>query len=413
MSDFYQTGIITTLHQIGRPSLERLETELRTYSRKRPIALVLPALYSEFEGQAMPAIVKELSKVNYLKEIILVLDKAGENEFHHVRRFMAPVCADVKIIHNDGKRIIEIYETLSRHGLDAGQRGKGRSAWLAYGYILARARSEVIVLHDCDILTYGREMLARLCYPVVNPNLDYVFCKGFYSRVTNKMHGRVTRLLVTPLVRSIQQLIGPHSFLMFLDSFRYPLSGEFCMTTDVARVNRIPWDWGLEVGSLAEVYRNYSPRRVCQVDIAATYEHKHQALSAQDPEKGLMKMTIDICKSIFRTLASEGVIFSEGFFKSLSVAYLRQAEDTIMKYEADAAINGLLFDRHDEAKAVDAFTRALALAAQVYMNDPLGTPLIANWNRVTSAIPDILEMLKNAVDDDNTEARVSMPFSAA
>jgi glucosyl-3-phosphoglycerate synthase len=50
------------------------------------------------------------------------------------------------------------------------------------------------------------------------------------------------------------------------------------MITDMARVNRIPWDWGLEVGALAEVYRNYSPRRICQVDIAETYEHKHQSL---------------------------------------------------------------------------------------------------------------------------------------
>ena len=118
-------------------------------------------------------------------------------------------------------------------------------------------------------------------------------------------------------------------------------------------------------------------------------------------EKGLMKMTIDICKSIFRTLASEGVVFSDGFFKSLSVAYLRSAEDTIMKYEADAAINGLEFDRHEEAKAVEAFTRAIAQASKVFMENPMGTPLIPNWNRVTSAIPGILEMLKKAVDEDN------------
>jgi glucosyl-3-phosphoglycerate synthase len=195
--------------------------------------------------------------------------------------------------------------------------------------------------------------------------------------------------------------VGPHRFLLFLDSFRYPLSGEFCMIADLARVNRIPWDWGLEVGSLAEVYRNYSPRRVCQVDIAATYEHKHQILSADDQSKGLTKMTVDICKSIFRTLASEGVIFSEGLFKSLSVSYLRQAEDTIMKYEADAAINGLQFDRHEEAKAVDAFTHAIATASRIFMENPLGTPLIPNWNRVTSAIPDMLEMVKKAVDEDN------------
>jgi glucosyl-3-phosphoglycerate synthase len=314
---------------------------------------------------------------------------------------MAPIPGKVSIIHNDGKRVMEIYDTFKRNGLDVGERGKGRSAWLAYGYVIANGTCDVIALHDCDIVNYSRALLARLCYPVANPNLDYVFCKGYYSRVTNKMHGRVTRLLVTPLVRSLQSLGGEHLFLKFIDSFRYPLSGEFAMGIDMARVNRIPWDWGLEVGSLAEVYRNYSPRRVCQVDIAETYEHKHQALSPDDANQGLMKMTVDICKSIFRTLASEGVVFSDGFFKSLSVAYLRQAEDAIMKYEADAAINGLEFDRHEEATAVEAFTRAISHASTVFMENPMGTPLIPNWNRVTSAIPGILDMVKNAVDRDN------------
>ncbi|MHB0925121.1 MAG: glycosyltransferase family protein [Gallionellaceae bacterium] len=401
MSDFYQTGIITTLHQLGKPSLERLEAELLSFSKTRPIALVLPALYSEFEGPAMPGIVQELAKVKYLNEIVLVLDKASEADFERVREFMAPIPAEVKIIHNDGKRILEVYETLKRNGLDAGPRGKGRSAWLAYGYVLARGKSDVIALHDCDIVTYSRELLARLCYPIANPNLNYVFCKGFYSRVTNKMNGRVTRLLVTPLVRSLQQLTGQHGFLTFLDSFRYALAGEFSMSADMARINRIPSDWGLEVGSLAEVYRNYSPRRVCQVDIAATYEHKHQMLSADDAEQGLMKMAVDICKSIFRTLASDGVVFSEGLFRSLIATYLRQAEDTLMKYEADAMINGLAFDRHEEAKAVEAFTRAIAMASQAFVENPLGAPLIPNWNRVSAAIPDIFEILRLAVDEDN------------
>jgi glucosyl-3-phosphoglycerate synthase len=401
MTDFYQTGIITTLHQLGKPSLERLESELREFAKTRPIALVLPALYSEFEGPAMGKIVQELAKVKYLNEIILVLDNASEKDFQRVREFMSPISTEIKIIHNDSKRISEIYETFTRNGFNVGERGKGRSVWLAYGYVLAHGRSDVIALHDCDIVTYNRELLARLCYPVANPNLDYVFCKGYYSRVSNKMNGRVTRLLMTPLVRSLQQLVGQHDFLSFVDSFRYPLAGEFCMITDLARVNRIPWDWGLEVGSLAEVHRNYSPRRVCQVDIATNYDHKHQVLSADDANKGLMKMTVDICKSIFRTLASEGVVFSDGLFKSLLVTYSRQAEDTIMKFEADAAINGLKFDRHVEAMAVEAFTRAIAIAAQVFMENPMTTPLIPNWNRMTSAIPGIFEMLQKAVDEDN------------
>ncbi|MBI1175382.1 MAG: glycosyl transferase [Sideroxydans sp.] len=402
MSDFYQTGVITTLHQLGQPTLDRLESELLAFSKTRPIALVLPALYSEFEGPAMPGIVQELAKVKYLNEIVLTLDNATEKERKRVQEFMSPISTEIRIIHNNGKRITEIYETLKRNGLNPGERGKGRSAWLAYGYVLARGRSDVIALHDCDILTYSRELLARLCYPVANPNLNYVFCKGFYSRVTSKMNGRVTRLLVTPLVRSLQQLVGPHGFLAFLDSFRYPLAGEFCMNTELARVNRIPWDWGLEVGSLAEVYRNYSPRRVCQVDIATTYEHKHQTLSVTEIDKGLMKMAVDICKSIFRTLAAEGVVFSDGFFNSLFVSYLRQAEDTIMKYEADAMINGLSFDLHEETKSVEAFTQAISIAAQTFTANSMGAaPLIPNWNRVSAAIPDILEMLKIAVDEDN------------
>jgi glucosyl-3-phosphoglycerate synthase len=401
MSDFFQSGIITTLHQLGQPSLERLESELAGFAETRPIALVLPALYSEFERPAMPAIVQELTKVKYLNEVVLALDQASEEEFQSVRGILSAIPTDVKIVHNKGKRVAEVYETLRRNGLDAGPQGKGRSAWLSYGYVLARGKSEVIALHDCDILTYSRTLLARLCYPIASPTLNYVFCKGYYSRVTDKMNGRVTRLLVTPLVRSLQQLTGQHGFLAFLDSFRYPLAGEFSMSADLARINRIPSDWGLEVGSLAEVYRNYSPHRVCQVDIATTYEHKHQILSAEDAQKGLMKMAVDICKSIFRTLASDGVVFSESLFRSLSVTYLRQAEDTLLKYESDAKINGLEFDRHEEAKAVEAFTRAIAMAAQAFVENPMGTPLIPNWNRVSAAIPDIFEMLMLAVDEDN------------
>ncbi len=398
MADFHQTGIITTLHRLGSPGLERLEGQLENYGRRRPIALVLPALYTEFEGPAMPRIVAELAKVRYLEQVVVALGRASESQFRAAAEFLRPLGEKVRILHIEGRPVQEVLNTLQRNGVNAGEDGKGRAAWLAYGYVIASGRADVIALHDCDILTYSRELLARLCYPVVHPELDYVFCKGYYSRVTDKLHGRVTRLLVTPLTRSLIKLVGEKPFLVFLDSFRYPLAGEFCMMTDMARVNRIPWDWGLEVGVLAEVLRNYSPRRICQVDIADNYEHKHQVLSADDPGKGLMRMTVDICKSLFRTLASEGVVFSDAFFKSLQVAYLRLAEDTIARYEADAAINGLAFDRHAEALAVESFSRAIAQAAQLFMDVPTGTPLIPNWNRVTSAVPGILDMMAAAVE---------------
>ncbi|MEW6409636.1 MAG: glycosyl transferase [Nitrospirota bacterium] len=401
MSDFYQTGVIATFHRLGKLNLEKIESELNWYAQQRPIALVLPSLYSEIEGEALKDIIRELKEVKYLREIVVTLGQSNEEEFKHAKEFFSVLPQKVRIIWNDGKRVQNLYTLLEEQGLSAGIDGKGRSTWMSYGYIIAVGECDVIALHDCDILTYNREMLARLCYPVTNPNLDYEFCKGFYSRVTDRMHGRVTRLLVTPLIRALEKLLGYLPLLVYFDSFRYPLAGEFSMITDLARVNRIPGDWGLEVSVLAEVYRNCAIRRICQVDLCENYEHKHQELSPEDPEKGLMKMAVDITKSLFRTLASEGVIFSEGLFKTLIATYLRTSQDMLKRYEDDCAINGLFFDRHEEGTAVEAFTRGIRIAGQTIMEDPLGAPLIPSWSRVTSAIPDIPNMIKEAVEEDN------------
>jgi len=401
MTDFYQTGVIATLHKFGISNLEKLESELSWYSQERPIALVLPSLYSELGGEALKGIIRELKDARYIREVVVTLGPCTQEEFDHAKTFFSVLPQKTRLIWNNGERISQIYEIIKSTGLPLGESGKGLSAWMAYGYVLSQKDIRVIVLHDCDIMTYSREMLARLCYPVTSPNLDYEFCKGYYSRVTNKMHGRVTRLFVAPLLRSLKKILGHLPLLEFLDSFRYPLAGEFAMDVDLARINKIPGDWGLEIGILAEVYRNCAVRRVCQVDIADNYEHKHQALSADDPSKGLLKMCIDISKSLFRTLASEGVVFSEGFFKTLISTYVRTAQDMLKRYEDDAAINGLEFDRHEESLAVEAFTSGIKSAADTLMTDPLGVPLIASWDRVTSALPDILDMIRKAVDDDN------------
>ena len=401
MADFYQTGVVATFHRLGRVNLEKIEAELTWYTNERPIALVLPSLFSELEGDALKGIIRELTEVKYIKEIVVTLGPASDEEFKHAKNFFSVLPQKLRIIWNSGPRISEIYKSIELSELPIGEPGKGRSAWMAYGYILSQQQFNAIALHDCDILTYSRDLLARLCYPVTNPNLDYDFCKGFYSRVTDRLHGRMTRLLLTPLIRSLQKILGYLPILIFFDSFRYPLAGEFSMDVDLVRVNRIPGDWGLEVGVLAEVYRNTSPRRVCQVDIGENYEHKHQDLSPEDATKGLHKMAVDICKSLFRTLASEGIVFSDGFFKTLVATYVRTAQDMLKRYEDDAAINGLFFDRHDESLAVDTFTKGMKKAAELITEDPLGIPLIASWDRVTSAIPDILNRMKEAVEEDN------------
>ncbi len=401
MADLYQTGVIATIHRLGNADVERLERELQRYARQRPIALVLPALYSEFEGEAMPRIVSELKEVKYLKQIVVTLGRADLEQFKRAREFMSLLPQNVKFVWNDGPRVQRRYALLRENDLPVGEDGKGRSCWMAYGYVLACDQCDVIALHDCDVLTYDREFLARLCYPVVNPNIDYEFCKGYYARVTNKLHGRVTRLFVIPLIRALQEIFGYHPFLRYLNSFRYPLAGEFAMKADLARVNRIPGDWGLEVGVLAEVYRNVSIKRICQVELCETYEHKHQTLDPNDPERGLLKMSIDIGKNLFRTLASDGLVLTQGILKTLLAHYVKTAEDMIARYHADALINGLQFDRHEEESAVEAFATGVRMASESFFEDPLGIPLIPNWSRITAALPDFLEVLYNAVEEDN------------
>jgi len=401
MSDFYQTGTVATLHRLGRENVDIIEKKLVRYASERPIALVLPSLFRELEGEALKNILEELQKVQYIKEVVITLGPASEKEFVAAKNYFSILPQKTRLIWNNGKRIRRIYKAIESENLPTGLEGKGRSVWMSYGYILSRYEFNAIALHDCDIVTYNKDMLARLCYPVTNPSLDYSFCKGFYTRVTDKMHGRATRLLVTPLVRALEKIIGFHPLLVFFDSFRYILAGEFSMDINLARINKIPGDWGLEVGTLAEVYRNTSMNRVCQVDIADNYEHKHQSLSAEDATKGLHKMCIDICKSIFRTLASEGIVFSDGFFKTLVATYARTAQDMLKRYEDDASINSLFFDRHEESLAVDTFTKGIKRAAELIMKDPLGVPLIASWDRVTAAIPDILDRIQEAVEEDN------------
>ncbi len=401
MSDFYQTGVVATLHRLGNRNGKVVAKGLKENPDIRKTALVLPALYSEFQGEAIHNIFKELESVNFLSEIVLTLGGANKAQFNEVREYFKKIPYPVKIVWATGPRVERLIKLLSKNDLYLGEDGKGRSVWLAYGYIIARGESKAIALHDCDIVTYNKDLLGRLVFPIANSSMGFEFCKGYYSRVTDRMHGRVTRLFITPIIRALIRIIGHHPLLEYLDSFRYPLAGEFSMTIDLARANRIPSDWGLEIGTLAEVYRNCSPSRICQVDLADNYEHKHQELSADNPSKGLMKMCIDIAKTIFYTLSTEGVVLTEGIMRTLPATYLRTAQDTVKRYEDDAIINGLYFDRHEEVTAVEAFTKAIQIAAKEYLENTLGALEIPSWNRVVSALPNILEMFVEAVEKDN------------
>ena len=402
MADSFQSGTVTTLHNIVNRPLQELEDELVEFSAKRPLGLILPSLYSELERPALTKIVDELEQVPYLTQIVIGLDRASEDEYRKAIQYFDRLPQDHQILWNDGPNLKKIDAMLEKHGLSPTQLGKGRNVWYCMGYMLASDKIESVALHDCDIITYDRSLLARLLYPVANPKFRYQYSKGYYSRVANNsLGGRASRLLVTPLIRALKNNLEQQDSLEYMDSFRYPLAGEFSMRKDVMTEVRIPSDWGLEIGLLMEMARNYSTRRICQVEIADIYDHKHQDVSADNEESGLSKMSIDITKTFFRKLATTGTVFNEGFFRTLKATYYRIALDLIDSYRCDAVMNGLEIDCHAEEQIVELFAENIMKAGEQFLNKPMEQPFIPHWNRVVSAVPDIYEQLLEAVQKDH------------
>jgi len=404
MSDFFQNGRITTLHNLSTRSLEQLEDELINLSHMRPMGLILPSLYSELERPALTTIVDELKKVSYLSQIVIGIDQANKDEFKHALKFFSRLPQQHDLLWNDGPNLLAIDAKLRKEGLAPTEPGKGRNVWYCMGYMLAKKNTQVVALHDCDIITYQRDMLARLLYPVTNPQFTYRFCKGYYPRVaSNSMNGRASRLLVTPLVRALNHQHGPHDYLDFLDSFRYPLAGEFSMRIDVLETLRMPTDWGLEIGILMEMKKNYATNHLCQVDIADNYDHKHQSLSKEDSEKGLSKMSLEIAKAIFKKLATDGINFTEESLRTTKATYYRIALDLMDSYRNDAIFNGLNYEIHEEEMMVEMFAENIKLAGKIFLEDTDKAPFIPSWQRVSSAIPDIYVQLLDAVEQDKKE----------
>ena len=411
MGSFYQNGIVANLHDFSygtssEANYKKLENDLMKFSKNNPMELILPCLFSEISGKALPKIVNEINKTKFLNHIVIGLDRANKNQYTEASNFFENLEIPHSILWNDGPRLMELDKELKEKGLSPKEFGKGRNVWFCIGMTLARGKAESIALHDCDILTYEKSLLAKLFYPVANPVFNFQFCKGYYPRVADgKMNGRVSRLLVFPLLLAMEKTIGRSEYLDFMKSFRYPLAGEFSFRRNLLPRLRIPSDWGLEIGVLSEMQRNHASNRICQVDLAQKYDHKHQDLSENDDNSGLSRMSIDITKALIRKLATQGNIFTLETFRSIKATYYRAALDMIDIYRSDAQMNDLNFDSHIEEKTVELFALNIMKAGESFFENPMETPFIPTWNRVLSAIPDFLDRLKLSVELDDAEVK--------
>ena len=400
MADFYQHGTIATLHRLGNPDYKRIEEEMDSLARTSPLALVLPCHARDLKSTALTAIVAELCDARFLSHVTVGLDGGDTSHFDLALRIFSKLPQQVSVLWNDGPRITALVADLERAGLDPGPMGKGRNMRLCLAQVLAGTNAAAVAIHDCDILNYRRELLVRLCFPVIHPDMAFHVSKGFSARFSTQLNGRVMRLLITPLLRAMEDLEGFSQTLLPLQFFRYPISGEVCLHRSAAGNVRFPSDWGVETGMMADVFRVAPMEKICQVDIAESYDHKHQSLSEGDPDAGLNKMACDVALCLLRVATSGIVSKNPNQFAGLVEKFLQAARSVLRFYSADARINTLRFDGELEARTIQLFAASLERAISIHKahpNKPAGAP---SSHQTEAKLPGFGVALAQAAKDD-------------
>lgn len=394
MGDFHMNRV-PTFPRLEAASIERMEQRAIAASRRVPVGVVIPSLFSDLTGPAMGNIINVLREATFVRRVYISLDNAEADQVEEAREVVAPLGEKAALLWNDSPRVRAVTDRIEQQ-LALGPRGKGRAVWLALGYVIGKGEVSVVAFHDADVLTYDREFLLRLLYLVVLQR--YQFAKGYYVRFATQLYGRVVRLFYFPFVRALRDIVGEVEFLDYMADFRYPLSGEFATFVSIAREMRFPSDWGIEVGVLGEIYRLVRVPRICQVELTGRYDHKHQNIG-ESHEEGLLKMVSDIARTFFTHLAGQGFVLTDEFYNTLKLTYMMHARDFVDAYENLAKMQGeLTFDLHSELSAVELFARAIERALGDFRSHSFGSPLIPDWRRVDVAMDGVTRALVEAYD---------------
>lgn len=419
----FQQGLITTVHDYGFSGAA--PESFHQHLRDRPTALLLPCLMEEFRRPALRLIREVLSGLDGLQSLVIALAADSVDEVLEAEAFWAEMPFPVHVHWTNGPAVIELLQSVKSLGLDVlGPPGKGWAVWQGLG--VACREAEVVGLFDADIRTFSPAYPQRMLQPLLDRSTGVAYVKAFYSRLsleTHALQGRATRLFVAPLLSSLEQIVGPLPYLRYLQSFRYPLAGEFAFTTDLAMNLRIPCDWGLEIGLLSEVYRHVAISRIAQVDLGV-FDHKHKALG-NAPDQGLKRMASEILRTVLRGLMEhEGCNLLSEQLPTLEALYRRVGQDRVRQFGLDSAINGLPHDRHGEELAVQDFAQLLRPAIKDLMDTP-SVQQLPSWSRVLSCSQDLQQALaaagqsrsagRNAdyVTTPSDTAQLEEPFVAA
>ena len=85
----------------------------------------------------------------------------------------------------------------------------------------------------------------------------------------------------------------------------------------------------------------------------------------------------------------------------MKATYYRTALDLLEIFHNDAKLNGFDLNINEEEIAIEMFSNNIITAGQQFLDNPNQNPLITNWNRVQTAVPDIKQELLETVESDS------------
>ena len=316
-------------------------------------AVIVPLTEHDYASAASTRVFEVLSTLDV--ELVVVALRSPANRVGAIQTWLDGFDLPLTLLWCNDPSVEAI---LDNAGL-CGDAGKGRDVWLALG--VAADAAEYVAVHDADATTYDDTHVQRLVWPLQQ---DFEFSKGYYARVENdRLYGRLFRLFYAPLVQALAST-NDEPILDYLGSFRYALAGEFAVTADLARRLSVPRGWGLEVGTLGDAFEHAGFRGTAQVDLGV---HEHDHRSVRGPG-GLAGMSDDVGETLFSVVERHGV---RPEYDVLSEHYRAAGSMLVDQYAADAAFNGLSFDRTAELEQVAVYADSI--------HPPENAPTLPAW----------------------------------
>ena len=326
MSDFFQSKSIVTLQSLSVNT--QIEAEVRR-SEKR-IVVVVPCSMRHYSLRTIHNLLDQLKTVRFLHEIVVVLN--GTNaELEHDNN-------DLNASTEGGLKCVSVLRVVSS--------GKGLALKAGFDYVYQHYQNNaVVVTMDADLQSFSFDYLLKLVYPIAV--FDGDFNKGYYARFSNnKLDGRLTRLLVLPLLNAIQAQHPTNELLQWLLAFRYPLSGDVAMSSRLLPQLHFSEHWAYDLSLLTSLYQAKQKLEIYQTEVSDNYEHLHRSIE-KDAALGLMEVAKDISDYLtaLRPLDRTRLIAD---YHALSRQYCE-------KYRKLALFNGLFYSQEAEQNLIAQF----------------------------------------------------------